>query len=167
MRCILASHWIWVWQFKFFTFLIIIILTPYGVICLRKHWFRQWLVACSALTQCLNQCWHIANCTPATNHQYNEKRDINNSFLNIHLNMPSINVNRYAQASMCSLYSYAAQNHPSPYATLQWRHNERDGVSNHRRPQRLFTCWNIKAPRHWPLCGDFTGDRWIPRTKGQ
>ena len=26
---------------------------------------------------------------------------------------------------------------------------------------------NIKASRHWPLLGEFTGDRWIPRTKGQ
>ena len=26
---------------------------------------------------------------------------------------------------------------------------------------------NIKAPRHWPLCAEFTGDRWIPRSKGQ
>ena len=26
---------------------------------------------------------------------------------------------------------------------------------------------NIKAPRHWPLWGEFTGDQWIPRTKGQ
>ena len=26
---------------------------------------------------------------------------------------------------------------------------------------------NIKAPRHWPLWGEFTGYRWIPRTKGQ
>ena len=26
---------------------------------------------------------------------------------------------------------------------------------------------NIKAPRHWPLCGEVTGERWIPRTKGQ
>ena len=26
---------------------------------------------------------------------------------------------------------------------------------------------NIKAPRHWPLCGEYTGDRWIPGTKGQ
>ena len=26
---------------------------------------------------------------------------------------------------------------------------------------------NIKASCHWPLCGEFTGDRWIPRTKGQ
>ena len=22
---------------------------------------------------------------------------------------------------------------------------------------------NTKAPRHWPLCGNFTGDRWSPR----
>ena len=26
---------------------------------------------------------------------------------------------------------------------------------------------NIKAPRYWPLCGGFPGDRWIPRTYGQ
>ena len=26
---------------------------------------------------------------------------------------------------------------------------------------------NIKAPRHWPLWGEFTGHRWIPHTKGQ
>ena len=26
---------------------------------------------------------------------------------------------------------------------------------------------NINAPHHWPLCGEFNGDRWIPRTKGQ
>ena len=26
---------------------------------------------------------------------------------------------------------------------------------------------NIKAPRHWPWWGEFTGDRWIPHTKGQ
>ena len=25
----------------------------------------------------------------------------------------------------------------------------------------------IKTPRHWPLCGEFTGDRWIPITKDQ
>ena len=26
---------------------------------------------------------------------------------------------------------------------------------------------NIKAPSHWLLWGEFTGDWWIPRTKGQ
>ena len=59
--------------------------------------------------------------------------------------------------------------------TLQWRHNEYDGVSNYRSAD--FFNWtvcsgadhrkNIKVPRHWPLCGEFTDDRWIPRTKGQ
>ena len=57
--------------------------------------------------------------------------------------------------------------------TLRWRHNERDSVSN-RQPRdcllnRLFRRikYIIKALRHWPLCGEFTGDRWIPRTNGQ
>ena len=58
--------------------------------------------------------------------------------------------------------------------TLQWRHNERDGVSNYL-PQYLFTQpfiqtqikENIKAPRHWPLCGEFTGHWLILRTKGK
>ena len=26
---------------------------------------------------------------------------------------------------------------------------------------------NIKVLRHWSLCGEFTGDRWIPGTMGQ
>ena len=63
--------------------------------------------------------------------------------------------------------------------TLKWRHNERDFVSNHQPHDcspaaRLFTfiqaliIENIEAaPRHWPLWEEFTGDRWIPRTKGQ
>ena len=52
----------------------------------------------------------------------------------------------------------------------QWRHNERDGVSNRQPHECLFKAQikeNIKAPRHWPLWGEFTGDRWIPRTNGQ
>ena len=49
--------------------------------------------------------------------------------------------------------------------SLQRRHNGSDGVSNHQPfhclLNRLFRRrWkkNIKAPRHWPLCGEFTGD---------
>ena len=57
---------------------------------------------------------------------------------------------------------------------LQWRHNKCDGVSN-RKPHdyllsRLFrrrSKENIQAPRHWPLWGEFTGDCWTLRTKGQ
>ena len=52
--------------------------------------------------------------------------------------------------------------------TLQWRHNDRDGVSNHRRLDcflnRFFHVQikeNMKAPRHWPLWGEFSGYRWM------
>ena len=51
--------------------------------------------------------------------------------------------------------------------TLQWRHNESDGVSIHRRLVYWNFCSgaeNIKTPCHWPLWGEFTGDRWIPGT---
>ena len=64
--------------------------------------------------------------------------------------------------------------YPAGHTTLQWGHNERDGVSNHKPHdcllnRLLMRRWekNIKAPRHWPLCGEFTGDRWITRKKGQ
>ena len=59
------------------------------------------------------------------------------------------------------------------FTTLQWRRNGCRGVSNHQshncKLNRLLRCRseNIKAPRHWPLCGEFTGDRWIPRPNGQ
>ena len=44
--------------------------------------------------------------------------------------------------------------------TLQWRHNGRDGVSNHQ-PRFGYSTFiqaqikeNIKAPCHWSLCGN-------------
>ena len=48
------------------------------------------------------------------------------------------------------------------YVSLQWRHNERDCVWNHRRLNCLLNCYfrrrsqqNIKAPPHWPLWGEW------------
>ena len=49
--------------------------------------------------------------------------------------------------------------------SLKRRHNERDGVSNQQPHDCLFNRLfkaqikeNIKARRHWPLWGEFTGD---------
>ena len=59
-------------------------------------------------------------------------------------------------------------------SALQWRHNGHDNVSNHQPYDcllnRLFkrrSKKKIKDPRHWPVCGEFTSDRWCPRTNGQ
>ena len=64
--------------------------------------------------------------------------------------------------------------HTAPVLSLQWHHNGRNGVSNNRRLDHLLNRLsrrrikkNTKAPRHWPLWGESTGDRWIPLTKGQ
>ena len=61
-----------------------------------------------------------------------------------------------------------------PFLTLEWRHNERDGVSNHRHLgcllNGLFRRRSKKTSKIRvidPLCWEFTGDRWIPLTKGQ
>ena len=60
------------------------------------------------------------------------------------------------------------------FVTLQWRHNGRDGASNHQPHDCLLNRFiqaqikeMIKAPRHWPLWGEFIGDRWIPLINGQ
>ena len=53
--------------------------------------------------------------------------------------------------------------------SLQWRHSDHDGVSN-RQPHgcllnRLFrrrSKKTSKLPRHWPLCGEFTGTGEFP-----
>ena len=50
---------------------------------------------------------------------------------------------------------------------LRWRHNDRGRFSNHQPRDRLFTqtfikvqiIENIKAPRHWPLYGEFPAQR--------
>ena len=53
--------------------------------------------------------------------------------------------------------------------TLQWRYNERDGVSNHQ-PTVYSGAGQRKHQSSASLAfvrGEFTGDRWIPHTKGQ
>ena len=50
--------------------------------------------------------------------------------------------------------------------SLQWRHGERDGVSNHRRLDGLLIKEINKAPPHWHLWGESIGELWIILTKG-
>ena len=50
-------------------------------------------------------------------------------------------------------------NKPFLNKSLQWRQNDRDGVSNHQAHEYLFKAQiqeNIKAPRPRPLWGEFT-----------
>ena len=64
--------------------------------------------------------------------------------------------------------------------SLRWRHNERIGVLNQQSHgcllNRLFRrrsekTWTLRVAGlragNSPVTGEFNGDRWIPRTKGQ
>ena len=62
----------------------------------------------------------------------------------IYLNFLSINILHYSKVTMGAMASQITQ------LFIQAQIKE-----------------TIKAPRHWPLSGEFTGDRWIPRTNGQ
>ena len=84
--------------------------------------------------------------------------------------------------NICSVYSRVCFGTPWRSCTvtimftsiLHWRHNGHDSVSNYQPRHCILNrlvgtdkTKTIKAPRHWPLCGEFTGDRWIPHTNGQ
>ena len=89
--------------------------------------------------------------------------------------IPSISLSRHKKdLQLHKVFSTRYTCWHSFYTTLQWRHNETECVSNHQphvcELNGLFKAQikqNIKAPRHWPLSEEFTGDRWIPRTNGQ
>ena len=49
--------------------------------------------------------------------------------------------------------------------TLQWRHNERDASEITSLTIVYSTVYSGKDERKHQ--GEFTGDRWMPRTKGQ
>ena len=71
-----------------------------------------------------------------------------------------------------SINSGALIHHRLRFFTLQWRHM---GARTSQISSLLFTQpfiraqikETIKASRRWPLCGEFTGDRWIPCKNGQ
>ena len=75
------------------------------------------------------------------------------------------------EAEKCIIYKFSSWY----LTTLQWRPNERDGVSNHQPHGCLKSTVYSGADQrkhqssaHCPfVCGEFTGERWIPRTKGQ
>ena len=61
---------------------------PYGITDLGQHWFRKWLVTCSATSYCLSQCLLSINCT---------LRKLK------HLKIRLQNVSHFDQAALCSL----------------------------------------------------------------
>ena len=98
-------------------------------VCARKpghHWFRLWLIASSAPSHYLNQWW-LVNWTIVNKFQWNGNQNIaifvqENAFE--YIGDWNQNTTVFIQENT---FDYVC------CKTLQWRHNERDGVSNHQR----------------------------------
>ena len=78
-------------------------------------------------------------------------------------------VQRAQLSSTVNAVLYSTEDHRWHYTTVYYGSAIMGTISNHQPHPfiRVQIKENIKAPRHWPLWGEFTGDRWIPRTKGQ
>ena len=80
---------------------------------LGLHWFRLWLVPCSAPCNNLNQCWLIVNWTPGNKFQWNSNL---NSDIFIHENAFEIAVCRNGGHLVQGEMSYEQSYVPIPLA---------------------------------------------------
>ena len=81
---------------------------------INHHWFREWLVAWTALSHSLNQCWNIVNWTHRNKLQWNFNRNKNNfieenSLENVICEMASI-LSRPECVNIEDTNSYVADN---------------------------------------------------------
>ena len=106
--------------------------------------------------------------------RFSEKSNKKNIYVLICLNCWHPNYGSFGKTRKLAPQWVLCWNSENCHDALEWLHNEHDGV--YKSPTlRLFTQpfiqmqikENIRALRHWPLRGEFTGDRWIPRRKGQ
>ena len=67
--------------------------------------------------------------------------------------------NHYTNKTVCSHYGDVIMNTVASQITSL--------ASVYSTFSRVQIKENIKAPRHWPSCREFTGHRWVPRTNGQ
>ena len=79
----------------------------------------------------------------------------------------------YFHLAMRTVYNDCPVDCPIEFTTLNCINQHYNGISNHQRLDCLLNHLfrqikeNIKAPCHWSLWGESTGDWWIPLTKGQ
>ena len=123
-----------------------------------------WLLSILNMFLLIRWLWQPSTKSPRGAQTVTVKSSVSESLFVLLAVVPQMNIN--------SPIWYCWNNGQEVFQTLQWRHNGCDGVSNHQPHDcllnRLFRRRSKKKSQlHWPLCREFSGDRWIPRTKGQ
>ena len=118
-------------------------------------WTMAGYVTCSAQSLYLNQCWLTVNWIPSSVKFKSTYQKVISRFLY---------VRPHPKPSVISLSTFPLFFSYFPYVSP----TQRDFMLKTAQPfTQAQIKENIKAPRDWPLWGRLTGDRWIPRTKGQ
>ena len=124
---------------------------------ISQHWFKQWLVARQQQTITLINA-DISKNKP----QWNFNQNTFLSFNEMHLKIWCAKWQPFCWGSVGPFWLSAV--------SLQWRHNERDGITNHQPHDcllnHLFRHRSKKTSKlrvgHLPLCGEFTGTGEFP-----
>ena len=122
----------------------------------NHHCFRCWFVVCSATNHYLKQYWHIVNSNLRNKFQWNCKRNScifiqQNAFENVVCGMTVV-----LSQSQCSGNTTKS----SDGSSSTWSN------ADNQTFRSMMTSSNgnvFRVTGH--LCGEFTGFRWIPRTK--
>ena len=109
---------------------------------LGQHWFRQWLVACSAPSHYLNQCWLIVNWTLRNKLQWNLNQNTKlfiyeNAFENAVCEMAAI----LSRGRWVKMYAWKSLTHLCPNDII-WRHRNGPTLA-----QVIACC--LMAPNHY------------------
>ena len=141
-KCILLNDGVWIFiniSLKF---------VPKGqIITIFEHWSRWWLGAYLATSHYLNQRW-----------------------LGYRRIYASLDLVQFETKHTQGVIAVRSRTRPYITMTSWWARWRLKTLASPLFAELLVQAQikeNIKAPRHWPLCGEFTGDRRIPHTKGQ
>ena len=144
-----------------------------------QHWFRWWSVVYSTPSHYLNQCWVIVNWILSNKLKWNFNQNTNlfiheSAFENIACEMVAIlSRGRLVKAPRSRVYYNLSHGSMADVGSLQWRHNDYDGFSDHQPHgcllNRLFRRRSKKTSKLASLAfvWGIHRDRWIPRTKAQ
>ena len=135
------------------------------------------------ITSSIGNIFRVTLCEeiPSVTGEFPSQRPVTQSFdvffdLRLNKRLSKKSTHRWFETPLCPLWRHCNESGIFHAALLPVHYNDvmMGGIASQITSHTIVYSFiqtqikeNIKAPRHWPLCGEFNGDRWIPITNGQ